>query len=84
MAAIVVVGLVKAALAFLAPYLRERVPRAGLLGPIAAVAILLIAFFPSLKIFHQPVVGFLSMFIILAGFIGRVRMPYGIPAALTY
>jgi AGZA family xanthine/uracil permease-like MFS transporter len=83
MAAIVVVGLLKIALSTLAPYLRRFVPRAGLLGPIAAVAILLIGFFPSLKIFHQPLVGFLSLVIILAGFIGRVRMPFGLPAALT-
>lgn len=82
-AAIVVVGLLKIVLAFPAPYLRRFVPRAGLLGPIAAVAILLIAFFPTLKIFHQPLVGFLSLVIILAGFIGRVRMPFGLPAAFT-
>jgi len=83
MAAIVTVGLVKIGLSFLAPYLRRFVPRAGLLGPIAAVAILLIGFFPSLKVFHQPLVGFLSLVIILAGFIGRVRMPFGLPAAFT-
>ncbi|MBI3812354.1 MAG: MFS transporter [Nitrospirae bacterium] len=82
-AAIVVVGLVKITLSFLAPFLRRFVPRAGLLGPIAAVAILLIGFFPSLKAFHQPIVGFLSLVIILAGFIGRVRMPFGFPAAFT-
>jgi AGZA family xanthine/uracil permease-like MFS transporter len=82
-AAIVVVGFLKIGLSILAPYLRRFVPRAGLLGPIAAVAILLIGFFPSLKIFHQPLVGFLSLVIILAGFIGRVRMPFGLPAAFT-
>jgi len=82
-ASIVAVGLIKTACAFLAPRLRRLVPRAGLLGPIAAVAILLIGFFPLLKILHQPVVGFLSLTIILAGFIGRVRLPFGLPAAFT-
>jgi len=82
MASIVTAGLVKTALAFPAPLLQKIVPRAGLLGPIAAVAILLIGFFPSLRIFHHPIVGFLSLTIIFAGFIGKVRMPAGIPAAL--
>ncbi|HSG06485.1 MAG TPA: MFS transporter, partial [Nitrospiria bacterium] len=83
MASIVTAGAVKTALAFPAPVLQRIVPRAGLLGPIAAVAILLIGFFPSLKIFHHPVVGFISMVIIFSGFIGKVRMPAGIPAALA-
>lgn len=82
-ASIVVVGLIKMACAFLAPRLRRLVPRAGLLGPIAAVAILLIGFFPFLKIIHHPIVGLLSLVIILTGFIGRVRLPFGIPAAFT-
>ncbi len=83
MASIVTAGIVKSALAFPAPLIQKMVPRAGLLGPIAAVAILLIGFFPALKIFHHPMVGFLSMIIIFAGFIGKVRMPAGIPAALA-
>jgi AGZA family xanthine/uracil permease-like MFS transporter len=83
MAAIVVAGLVKIPLAFLTPHLRRLVPRAGLLGPIAGIAILMIGFFPLLKVFHQPLVGFLSLVIILTGFIGRVRLPGGIPAAFA-
>ena len=83
MAAIVTAGVIKIVLVFPAATLRGFVPRAGLLGPIAAVAILLIGFLPSLKIFHHPIVGFLSLMIILSGFIGRVRMPFGLPAALV-
>ena len=82
MAIIVLVGLVKMACSFFSPLLRKYVPRAGLLGPIAAIAILLIAFFPSLKIFHHPVIGFFSLIVILVGLIGHVRLPFGIPAAL--
>ena len=83
MAAIVVVGLIKIGLAFFTPFLRQWVPRAGLLGPIGAVAILLIAFFPSLKVFHQPLVGFLSLAFILICLVGRIRMFWGIPAAFA-
>lgn len=81
MAVIVLTGGVKMACSFFTPLLRRMVPRAGLLGPIASIAILLIAFLPSLKIFHHPVVGFLSLTIILAGLVGRNRLPFGIPAA---
>jgi len=83
MAVIVLAGVVKMVLSFFTPYLRKLVPRAGLLGPIAAIAILLIAFFPSLKIFHYPIVGFLSLGIILVGLTGRIRLPFGIPAAFA-
>ena len=81
MAIIVLVGLVKMGCSFFSPLLRKFVPRAGLLGPIAAIAILLIAFFPSLKIFHHPVIGFFSLVVILVGLVGHVRLPFGIPAA---
>ena len=81
MAVIVLAGLTKMGCSFFTPLLRRFVPRAGLLGPIAAIAILLIAFFPFLKIFHHPIVGFLSLVIILVGLVGRTRLPFGIPAA---
>lgn len=83
MAAIVLVGLVKMAGAFVGRQIRRAVPRAGLLGPIAALAILLIAFFPSIKIFNTPVVGFVSLAIILLCLIGRIRFPGNLPGALA-
>ncbi len=83
MAVVVCSGVLKSAASFLGPSIRSAVPRAGLLGPIAAVAILFIAFFPALKIIHSPLVGFTSLGIILVCFIGRIRLPLGIPAALA-
>lgn len=83
MAVVVCTGLLKLAASLLGPAIRSAVPRAGLLGPISAVAILFIAFFPSLKIIHSPLVGFASLSIILVCFIGRIRLPFGVPAALA-
>ena len=83
MAAIILVGLVKLCGALLGHRIRRVVPRAGLLGPIAAIAILLIAFFPFLKIFATPVVGFLSLAIILVCMVGRIRFPGNMPGALA-
>ncbi len=83
MAAIIISGLVKVAGSFLGHRIRSAVPRAGLLGPIAAIAILLIAFFPSLKLFENPIVGFLSLGIILICIIGKIRFPGNLPGALA-
>jgi AGZA family xanthine/uracil permease-like MFS transporter len=83
MAVIVIAGLLKMAASLIGPALRRLLPRAALLGPIAAVAIIFIAFFPSLKIIAQPVVGLVSLAIILAAFVGKVRLPGNVPAALA-
>ena len=82
-AVIVVVGLVKVVGAFFGNAIRRAIPRAGLLGPIAGIAILLIAFFPALRVMHDPIPGFLSLGIILACLVGRYRFPGRLPAALA-
>jgi len=83
MAAIIISGMVKVAGAFLGRQIRSAVPRAGLLGPIAAIAILLISFFPSLKLFMNPIVGFISLGIILICIIGKIKFPGNTPGALA-
>jgi AGZA family xanthine/uracil permease-like MFS transporter len=83
MAVIILVGLVKTAGAFLGPAIRRTVPRAGLLGPIAGVALLLIAFLPLLRIVESPLVGFFSLAVILTCIIGKIPFPFRIPAAFA-
>lgn len=83
MATIVLMGLFKIAASFCGPALRRTIPRAGLLGSIAAVALLLIAYLPFLKLFASPVVGFLSLGIILASLIARLRLPLRLPGAFA-
>ena len=78
----VAMGGIKAALAFAGDRARRVVPRAALLGSIAGVAILLIAFLPALKVFRDPLVGVVSLVIVLATMVGRVRLPGGLPGAL--
>jgi AGZA family xanthine/uracil permease-like MFS transporter len=79
----VAMGLVKLALAFAGDWARRLVPRAALLGSIAGIAVLLIAFLPALKMFGDPLVGVVSLVLLLAALIGRVRMPWGVPGALA-
>ena len=61
----VAMGVLKLALAFVGDGVRRLVPRAALLGSIAGVGILLIAFLPALKVFGDPLVGIVSLTIIL-------------------
>ena len=79
----VAMGVIKLACAFAGDWARRVVPRAALLGSIAGVAILLIAFLPALRIFGDPLVGVVSLVVLLAALLGGVRMPWGLPGALA-
>ncbi|HEV8307874.1 MAG TPA: MFS transporter [Methylomirabilota bacterium] len=79
----VAMGFIKLALAFAGEWVRRTVPRAALLGSIAGVAILLIAFLPTLKVFADPLVGLAALGLILVTLIGRVGLPGRIPGALA-
>jgi len=79
----VAMGVLKLGLAFAGDSVRRLVPRAALLGSIAGVGMLLIAFLPALRVFGDPLVGIVSLTVILVTLIGRVRMPWGLPGVLA-
>ena len=79
----VAMGGLKFVLAFAGDRVRRLVPRAALLGSIAGVAILLVAFLPALKVFADPLVGVTSLTIVLVALVGRVRLPGGVPGAFA-
>ncbi len=83
MCAIVASGVFKLACAPLAGPIRRLVPRAGLLGSLTAVALVLITFLPLLDIFRSPLVGLASLGIVLASLTAGIRCPKGIPGALA-
>ena len=83
MATTVAIGLIKIVLAFAGDWTRRVVPRAALLGSIAGVATLLIAFLPFLKVLRDPVIGLASLVVLLVALTGRVRMPLGVPAVFV-
>lgn len=83
MAVTIAIGLAKTALAFAGDWTRQAVPRAALLGSIAGVAILMIAFLPALKVFRDPLVGLVALFVLCLALFGGVRMPFGMPGALA-
>ena len=84
MCAILITGFIKAGFSLVSGWVQRMVPRAGLLGSLAAIALVLIAFGPLTEIAKTaPVVGFASLALVLVTLIGRQRMPFGVPGALA-
>ena len=83
MATTIAIGVAKAGLAFAGDWARRVVPRAALLGSIGGVAILLIAFLPTLKLLRDPLVGLVALVVLLLALFGQARMPLGIPGAFA-
>jgi adenine/guanine/hypoxanthine permease len=83
MCIIVASGFFKLACAFVAGAIRRIVPRAGLLGSLAAIALALITFLPMLKIVASPLVGLVALGIVLATLTARLPFPGRIPGALA-
>ena len=82
MAAMVVMGVLKTILSFAGSAVLRAVPRAGLLGSIAAIALVLMGFFPLVEILRVPVVGLVCLGIVLYALVAHGRMPWRIPGVL--
>jgi len=82
---LLLVGVIKLALAPLGNQVRRWVPRAGLLGSLAAIALALIAFLPLVNdgIAGVPVIGIVSMMVILVTLVAHRRFFGNIPGALA-
>ena len=81
---LVMVGVFKTVCAPLGNRVRRLVPRAGLLGSLAAIALSLIAFLPLVeKIAAVPLVGLLALTVILVTLVAYRPLPGQIPGALA-
>ncbi|MBX7166233.1 MAG: permease [Pirellulales bacterium] len=80
--ALITSGVFKLACATLSGWIRQIVPRAGLLGSLAAIALVLIGFLPLLEVAHLPVVGYVTLAVILTALVARVPLPGRVPGAL--
>jgi adenine/guanine/hypoxanthine permease len=80
-------GVFKLILAPLGNAVRRVVPRAGLLGSLAAIALALIAFLPMIPlpygIADMPVVGMLALAVILVTLVAHRDLPFRFPGALA-
>lgn len=75
-------GVLKLVLAPFGGWVRAAVPRAGLLGSLAAIALVLISFFPLTHILGSPLPGMLALVIVLGTLIGHVPLPGRTPGTL--
>ena len=75
-------GIVAAAGALVGPFLKRVTPRAGMLGTLSGIALVFIGVTAMSLIFESPIVGFLSLTVILWGLVGRYRLPFNVPAGL--
>ncbi len=79
---IFVSGLIKLVCAFGSGWVRSIVPRAGLLGSLAAIALVLITYQPLLEVLREPIVGLVALAVILTALVGKVPLPLKIPGAV--
>lgn len=82
MAALVAMGVLKLVLAFAGDAVTRWVPRAGLLGSIAGIALMLMGFLPLLEALRVPVVGFVTLGLLLYVLIARGPLPWRVPGVV--
>ena len=64
-------------------WVRRVIPRAGLLGSLASIALVLISFLPLIEMLHVPVVALVALSIVLTALVARMPLPFKIPGALA-
>lgn len=75
-------GIFKIVCSFGSAWIRDALPRAGLLGSLASIALVLISFVPLLEVLQVPSVGLLALAIILTTLVAKIDLPWKIPGAL--
>ncbi|MFD2640226.1 NCS2 family permease [Piscibacillus salipiscarius] len=75
-------GLIEALVSFTGNWVRKQIPRAAMLGALAGVALTFIAGEMLFNTFSIPVVGLVTLVIIIIGVIGKIAMPFNIPPTL--
>ena len=76
-------GVLEMAGSVVGPWLKRHLPRAGMLGTLAGIALVWIATVPLAEVFEHPMVGFASLTVVFVGLVALYRLPLGIPAGLA-
>jgi AGZA family xanthine/uracil permease-like MFS transporter len=72
-------GVVEIAASFCGAWVRRHTPRAALLSALAGAAITFISMGFIFRIFSSPLVALFPALLVLIGYAGRVRWPFGLP-----
>ncbi len=76
-------GLIELGGAWIAARIKRITPRAALLATLAGIAITFISMDFAFRIFADPLVGFAPLALIFMRYIGRMRMPFNLPAGFV-
>jgi adenine/guanine/hypoxanthine permease len=82
MAATATMGVVKLILAFAGRRVQRLMPQAGLLGSLAGIALMLIGFLPLVELLETPIVGFLTLGLVLYALVAKGSIPGRVPGVL--
>jgi adenine/guanine/hypoxanthine permease len=82
MAATASMGAIKLLLSFAGRTVRRAIPMAGLLGSLAGIALTLIGFFPMVDLLQFPLVGLLTLGLVLYALIAKGPIPLRMPGVL--
>ena len=82
MAATAFMGVLKLLLSFAGRTVRRLIPMAGLLGSLAGIALTLIGFFPMVDLLQFPIVGFLTLGLVLYALVAKGPIPWRMPGVL--
>jgi AGZA family xanthine/uracil permease-like MFS transporter len=76
-------GVVECLGAAIGPWVRRQLPRAAMLGALAGIALTFIGGELYFKTYSMPIVGSVTLGIILAGFVAKIALPGRVPASLV-
>lgn len=83
MAVMMFMGVTKLVFSFAGQWVQRVLPQAGLLGSLAGVGMALLALLPLIDIFKMPIVGLLSLGMILYTVVAKYRLPGRLPGIFT-
>lgn len=83
MACMILIGIFKVGMSFVGARIQRAIPTAGLLGSLAGIGIALMGVLQLGDIFAEPVVGMISLGVILYALVARLRVPFNIPGVLA-
>lgn len=83
MATMVLIGILKFVLSFVGGWVQKIIPEAGMLGSLAGIGLVLLGFLPLVEIFGLPIVGMISLGIILYNLVAHIKLPWNLPGVFV-
>ncbi|MGE5679432.1 MAG: hypothetical protein ACM34K_00995 [Bacillota bacterium] len=83
MATMILIGIIKLVFSFIGGWVQKIVPQAGLLGSLAGIGLALIGFGPLVDVFGLPVVGVISLGLILYTLVAKIHLPGKFPGVFA-